>query len=70
MEVMPSSSKEKMNRVYTYVDNNTPEKAEVFTCTASDIMEADKMYKEETGNDPRKQSHIGCSFEDVNENEL
>ncbi len=52
---------------YTYRDN-TPETGNgkvVFECSAKDILEADKMYEKETGNDPKKQNFIGCSQEKV-----
>ncbi len=49
-------------RKYTYRDNSDGRKV-VFECMANDILEADKLYEETTGNNPEKQSYIGCSIE-------
>jgi len=49
-----------MNK-YTYTNNIT--KDIVFTCTAADIIAADKEYAIATGANPIKQKHVGCSIE-------
>lgn len=48
-----------MEKTYTYHDNSDKGKI-VFECVAKSILEADKLYKEKTGKDPGKQSHVGC----------
>ena len=41
----------------------------VFECEAHDILEADAMYAAATRDDPKKESHIGCSVENIKEKE-
>jgi hypothetical protein len=53
-------------RKFTYRDNSAGGKT-VFECVAGDILEADRLYQEKTGNNPAKQNHIGCSVERVPE---
>jgi hypothetical protein len=45
---------------FVYTDHLTEEM--VFECLASSILEADKLYKEETEQDVSKQCHVGCCF--------
>lgn len=49
---------------YTYRDNSAGGVI-IFECIAKDILEADSKYREKTGNNPDKQSHIGISFDKV-----
>jgi hypothetical protein len=48
---------------FTYVDNTDYPKVEVvFECDATNILEADALYKEATGKDVRTQPVIGCQI--------
>ena len=47
--------------VYTDRSKNPPEI--VFEWIGSSILEADQHYQEATGQDPRKQSQVGCGME-------
>jgi hypothetical protein len=55
--------REKINK-YTYRDNSAGRKV-IFECVANNILEADKLYEEKTGNNPEKQNHVGCSIEKI-----
>lgn len=48
---------------FIYRDHNI-EKI-VFECITSDILEADKLYKKETGNNIMKQPHVGCEIQKI-----
>ena len=55
--------------IYTYVDHsqNSWDKGKlvaptIFECKASNILEADKLFKEKWGKDVTKMPHIGCSI--------
>jgi hypothetical protein len=71
LEIEPSSersnSEQEPKKKYTYRDNKTPDRDIVFECLANDILEADAMFKAETGKDPAKLNHIACSFEKIGE---
>lgn len=54
-------------RRFIYRDNSAGGKI-IFECVAKSILDADKMYEEETGNNPEKQCYVGCSVEKINEN--
>lgn len=55
-----------MNK-YIYSDKRkTPPKV-VFECEAPNILEADKLYKKATGNDPAQQPYVGCESKEVPE---
>ncbi len=56
--------KEDKLRRFIYRDNSADGKI-IFQCVAKNILEADAMYKEEIGQEPAKQNHIGCSIEKV-----
>ncbi len=47
---------------YTYCDKRKTPPCVVFICQANDILEADKFYLNHTGDDPSKQSYIGCEI--------
>jgi hypothetical protein len=47
-----------------FISENEKENEVVFECDAKDILEADVMYKEATGNDVSKQGHVGCEIVD------
>lgn len=64
MNLEKFEQKEKELKKYTYRDNSAGGKI-IFECVASDILEADKLYEEETGKNPEKQPHVGCSIEKV-----
>ncbi len=46
-------------KIYTYYDNKKGG-IEIFTCTALNILDADKLYQTETGFNCVAQAHIGC----------
>ncbi len=54
---------------YLYTDNHeSSDGAIMFRCNASSIAEADKLFQERFGYDPKGESSIGCVTEsDVNE---
>lgn len=54
---------------YTY-RRYDKERTLVFECEARGILVADKLYEEATGNDPSKDSHIGCSIKKIEEKDL
>jgi len=61
----PESNKESGElKKYTYRDNSAGGKV-VFECDAKDILEADKMYQEKTGENPEKQNDVGCSIKKI-----
>ena len=52
-----------MKSKFVYVDNsNYPPAKVIFEYVADSILEADKAYEDVTGQDPVKQSHIGCQI--------
>lgn len=56
--------KKEESRHFTYFDykNN---RAVIFECEAKNILEADALYEEETGNNPAKQCDVGCTVEKI-----
>lgn len=54
---------------FLYTDNSKGgHGAIIFKCNATTIEEADRLFKEEKGYDPKKDANIGCVTEyDVNE---
>ena len=52
-------------RKFVYVDRSKNPPETVFEWTGNSIIEADEHYQVATGQDPRKQSHVGCHFEKV-----
>jgi hypothetical protein len=53
---------------YIYVDNSKyPVTEVVFECKAGDILEADKKYEQEIGNNPAKQKGIAIIIGKHNE---
>lgn len=61
---LKTEGKEKL-RKYIYTDHSGAEDKIVFECVATGIYEADKMYEEKTGKDPRKQNYVGCEIKDT-----
>ena len=55
--VMPA---ENLRRTYLYWDKRSRPPALVFSCQAPTILEADRLYKEATKQDPVKQPWVGC----------
>ena len=53
--------KNKRSLQFTYCDNSNNGKI-VFQCTAENILDADKLYEEKTGQRVEKQMYIGCSI--------
>ncbi|MFC1598960.1 hypothetical protein ACFL2U_03075 [Patescibacteria group bacterium] len=51
---------EKELRKYIYWDQSKKPREIIFECNARGILEADKLYEKETGNDPEKQNYVGC----------
>ena len=49
------------NMKYTYHDNNQ-NGIVIFVCVATSILDADKLYEKATGNNPVKQSYVGCQI--------
>lgn len=47
-------------RHFTYF-NYLKNREVIFECDAKGILEADELYKKETGKDPAKQSDVGCT---------
>jgi len=47
-------------RHFTYF-NYLKKRELIFECDAKNILEADELYKKETGEDPAKQSNVGCT---------
>ena len=66
METGPEdiNSKEKEVSKFVYRDNFSDGKI-IFECESDGIINADELYKKATGNDPKKQSHVGCSIEKI-----
>ncbi|MDP2676357.1 MAG: hypothetical protein Q8O83_01590 [bacterium] len=60
----PASNKERGIKKFIYRDNSRGGVV-VFKCEAEGILEADAMYIEAVGNDPKKEPHIGCSIEEI-----
>lgn len=56
-------------RRFIYRDNSVGGQI-IFKCVARGILEADKMYEAETGKNPEKQNHIGCSTEEIGLDEI
>jgi hypothetical protein len=56
---------EKELRKYIYWDQSKKPREIIFECTAHGILEADKLYEEVTGDNPEKQSYVGCEVGDV-----
>lgn len=48
-----------MNK-YTYSDKRSAPAKPVFECIAENILDADKLYREATKQDPVKQPYVGC----------
>ena len=51
--------------IYYYYNNAERESNKsplVFYCEAENIIDADKLYKEFVGVDPRKQNFVGCQI--------
>ncbi len=48
-------------KIYTYYDNKKGG-IEIFTCTALNILDADKLYQTETGFNCVAQAHIGVGL--------
>ena len=57
-------SKEELEHMhFTYVNKtNHPNDVIVFECDATNILEADALYKEVKGIDVSKQNYIGCQI--------
>jgi len=52
----------KKQNKYTFCDHSDGDKV-ILKCFAKDILEADAVYREHTGKNPIKQTHVGCSVE-------
>ncbi len=64
-----SENKEKKLYKFTYRDNSAGGKV-IFECVAESILDADQRYEAETGNNPEKQNHIGCSVEKIKDSQI
>jgi hypothetical protein len=60
---LPAEKQEELKK-YIYRDNTAASQI-LFECTAKNILEADKMYQEKTGQKPEQQGHVGCSVEKI-----
>jgi len=54
---------------FIYRDNKEYPGRIIFECVADDILNADKQYETATGNNPEKQTHIGCEIISIEDNE-
>ncbi|MFA5413190.1 MAG: hypothetical protein WC348_01445 [Patescibacteria group bacterium] len=61
-------NKEKKFHKFTYRDNSAGGKV-IFECVAESILDADKRYEAETGKNPEKQNHVGCSVEKIEDSQ-
>ena len=59
------TNKEASEKKYKYTYREYSTRNIVFECVTTNIIEADKMYREATGKNPEKQNNIGCSIEEV-----
>jgi hypothetical protein len=66
-EPRPENMEKKKYR-YTYRDNSAGGKI-IFECVAESILDADEWYEKETGKNPEKQNHVGCSVEEIKDKE-
>ncbi len=62
-------NKEKKLYKFTYRDNSAGGKV-IFECVAESILDADQRYEAETGKNPEKQNHVGCSVEKIEDSQI
>lgn len=69
MKPIDSTAQEQPVSRYLYRDNSEPDRPIIFEAVTTGILAADTLFRQKLGYDPMEHSEIGCTQEDIHDEE-